>query len=150
MGGSTLGIKAFHSFLKLKVKKEVLFLDNLNSFRLKELSKIIDRKKFFFIIISKSGNTLETLTNKNFFKNKISQNNSIVITEKGNSKLNKFSKDKKILHIKHKKYIGGRYSVLSETGMVPAYLMGLKIKKFRELNYRLIKKQLYLLKKFEK
>ncbi|OUW59960.1 MAG: glucose-6-phosphate isomerase [Pelagibacterales bacterium MED-G40] len=132
MGGSTLGIKAFHSFLKLKVKKEVLFLDNLNSFRLKELSKIIDRKKIFFIIISKSGNTLETLTNKNFFKNKISQNNSIVITEKGNSKLNKFSKDKKILHIKHKKYIGGRYSVLSETGMVPAYLMGLKIKKFRE------------------
>ena len=132
MGGSILGIKAFHSFLKLKVKKEVLFLDNLDSYRLKKLSKITDTKKNLFIIISKSGNTLETLTNKNFFKNKISQNNSIIITEKGNSKLNKFSQDKKILHVEHKKYIGGRYSVLSEAGMLPAYLMGLEIKKFRE------------------
>ena len=132
MGGSILGIKALHSFLELKVKKEVIFLDNLDSYRLKKLSRIIDQKKSLFIIISKSGNTLETLTNKNFFKNKISRNNSIIITEKGNSKLNKFSKNKKILHVQHKKYIGGRYSVLSEVGMLPAYLMGLKIKKIRE------------------
>ena len=107
-------------------------MDNLDSYRLKKLSVIIDQKKSLFIIISKTGNTLETLTNKNFFKNKISQNNSIIITEKGNSKLNKFSKDKKILNVEHKKYIGGRYSVLSEVGMLPAYLMGLKIKKIRE------------------
>ena len=132
MGGSILGIKALHSFLELKIKKEVIFLDNLDSYRLKKLSGIIDQKKSLFIIISKTGNTLETLTNKNFFKNKISQNNSIIITEKGNSKLNKFSKDKKILNVEHKKYIGGRYSVLSEVGMLPAYLMGLKIKKIRE------------------
>tara|TARA_B100002051_G_scaffold130701_1_gene124290 strand:- start:271 stop:1431 length:1161 start_codon:yes stop_codon:yes gene_type:complete len=132
MGGSILGIKALHSFLELKIKKEVIFLDNLDSYRLKKLSVIIDQKKSLFIIISKTGNTLETLTNKNFFKNKISQNNSIIITEKGNSKLNKFSKDKKILNVEHKKYIGGRYSVLSEVGMLPAYLMGLKIKKIRE------------------
>ena len=132
MGGSILGIKALHSFLELKIKKEVIFLDNLDSYRLKKLSVIIDQKKSLFIIISKTGNTLETLTNKNFFKNKISRNNSIIITEKGNSKLNKFSKDKKILQVKHKKYIGGRYSVLSEVGMLPAYLMGLKIKKIRE------------------
>ena len=132
MGGSILGIKALHSFLELKIKKEVIFLDNLDSYRLKKLSRIIDQKKSLFIIISKTGNTLETLTNKNFFKNKISQNNSIIITEKGNSKLNKFSKNKKILNVEHKKYIGGRYSVLSEVGMLPAYLMGLKIKKIRE------------------
>ena len=132
MGGSILGIKALHSFLELKIKKKVIFLDNLDSYRLNKLSRIIYPKKSLFIIISKSGNTLETLTNKNFFKNKISQNNSIIITEKGNSKLNKFSKDKKILNVEHKKYIGGRYSVLSEVGMLPAYLMGLKIKKIRE------------------
>ena len=103
MGGSILGIKALHSFLELKIKKKVIFLDKLDSYRLNKLSRIIYPKKSLFIIISKSGNTLETLTNKNFFKNKISRNNSIIITEKGNSKLNKFSKDKKILQVKHKK-----------------------------------------------
>ena len=41
-------------------------------------------------------------------------------------------KKKKILLIEHKNYIGGRYSVLSEVGMVPAYFMGLKIKFFRK------------------
>ena len=46
--------------------------------------------------------------------------------------LNTFAKNKKILHINHKDYIGGRFSVLSEVGMVPAYFMNLKIKHFRK------------------
>ena len=37
--------------------------------------------------------------------------------------------------IEHRNYIGGRYSVLSEVGMVPAELMGLDIKKFKRLNH---------------
>ena len=41
-------------------------------------------------------------------------------------------KKKNILHIEHKDYIGGRYSVLSEVGMIPAYFMGLKIKYLRK------------------
>ena len=55
-----------------------------------------------------------------------------MITEKNNNALNNICKKKKILTIKHKNYIGGRYSVLSEVGMIPAYLMGLKIKNFRK------------------
>ena len=48
-----------------------------------------------------------------------------------------FAKKYDLLHIEHRKYIGGRYSVLSEIGMLPAYLMGLNIKEFRKnlLNY---------------
>ena len=45
--------------------------------------------------------------------------------------------------IDHKNYIGGRYSVLSEVGMVPAELMGLNEKKFKRLNY-LIKNKTFI------
>ena len=45
--------------------------------------------------------------------------------------------------IEHKNYIGGRYSVLSETGMLPAELMGLNEKKFKRFNY-LIKNKYFI------
>ena len=45
--------------------------------------------------------------------------------------------------IEHKNYIGGRYSVLSEVGMLPAELMGLKSKNFRQFN-SLIKNRKFL------
>ena len=45
--------------------------------------------------------------------------------------------------VDHNNYIGGRYSVLSEVGMLPAELMGLKPKKFRQLN-NLIKNKKFL------
>ena len=47
-----------------------------------------------------------------------------------------------ILHIEHKKYIGGRYSIFSEVGMVPAYIMGLNIQKIKENVNILIKSEL--------
>ena len=46
--------------------------------------------------------------------------------------MNTFAKNKKILQLEHKDYIGGRYSVLSEVGMLPAFFMGLKINNFRK------------------
>ena len=58
--------------------------------------------------------------------------NTVIITEKKSNLLNNFAKNKKILHINHKDYIGGRYSVLSEVGMLPAFFMGLEIKHFRK------------------
>ena len=98
-------------------------------------------------MISKSGNTRETLVNSNVFKDKINNRNTIIITEKKNNLLNLFAKNKNILLIDHKDYIGGRYSVLSEVGMLPAYFMGLKINILRKnllsfLNYK--EKNLFL------
>jgi glucose-6-phosphate isomerase len=131
MGGSILGSKSIYSFLKHKIKKNFLFIDNLD----KEKTKLINQKykKSLFIIISKSGNTLETLTNINAL-NKINftKKNTIIITENKSNALNKFAKKKKIYTVFHKDYIGGRFSVLSEVGMVPAYFMGLNISKFKK------------------
>ena len=132
MGGSALGVEAIYSFCKEKIKKKFIFFDNLDQLKIEKTKKKINLKNFIIIIISKSGNTLETLVNSNLFKDEINSKNTIIITEKKINLLNTFAKKKRILHINHKDYIGGRYSVLSEVGMIPAYFMGLKINYLRK------------------
>ena len=132
MGGSVLGTHAIYSFLKKKIKKNFIFIDNLDQLKIEKTKKKIDLKNSLFFIVSKSGNTIETLVNSNLFKDNISSKNTIIITEDKKNLLSLLAKKKKILQIKHKDYIGGRYSVLSEVGMVPAYFMGLKINNFRD------------------
>ena len=132
MGGSVLGAKAIYSYCNDKIKKKFIFCDDLDQLKIEKIKKKINLKKNLFIIISKSGNTLETLINCNLLKDKINNKNTIIITDKKTNLLNTFAKNKKILLINHKDYLGGRYSVLSEVGMVPAYFMGLKINDFRK------------------
>ena len=139
MGGSILGTKSIYSFLKKKIKKKVFFFDNLDSNLILKYKKIKNLKNSCFIVVSKSGNTFETISNlgmiysKNLLKNKL-----IIITEITDNALmtiaNKFNAE----IIEHKEFIGGRYSVLSETGMFPAALMNLNLMKFKNLK-RLIK-----------
>ena len=143
MGGSTMGVDAIHSFLKHKIKKNILFLDNLDEFQFKNL---VNLKKTLFLIISKSGNTIETLTNLSLIKkNTFSKKNTIIITERKNNALVEFSKKNSIKIIDHQEYIGGRYSVLSEVGMIPAFLMGLKIINFKKNLNLLFKRKKKLL-----
>ena len=133
MGGTILGSEALYYSLKEKIKKNFLFFDDIDEDKLKEFKKRKDLKKILFIVISKSGNTIETLSN--FFSLQIikkKSKNIIIISEKFNNPLYLLSKKMKLHHIEHKNYIGGRYSVLSEVGMVPAYLMGVNIQRFRK------------------
>ena len=83
--------------------------------------------------MSKSGNTLETLLIFFFLKIlKKDAKNIIIISEKKNNFLYLLSKSNNLFFIEHKKFIGGRYSVLSEVSLLPAYLMGLNISNFRK------------------
>lgn len=75
IGGSCLGSKAIYNFLKHKIKKKFIFLDNLNFYKKENYND-----KLLNIVISKSGNTIETIVNANILINKIDQN--IFITEK--------------------------------------------------------------------
>ncbi len=148
MGGSILGTKAIYEFLKHKIKKQVYFIDNLEVNKFKEISLQVNLKKSLFLIISKSGETLETLSIINSFsKVKFNKNNTIIITENKKSSLKLFAAERKIHVIDHKKYISGRYSVLSEVGMIPSFLMGLKIIKFRKKLLSFLKNDLRILKK---
>ena len=132
MGGSILGPKAIYSFLKHKIKKEFIFIDNLDHNFLKEINNKIKISRSLFVIISKSGNTTETIVNSSFFKTYFKKSNVIIISENKNNILANFAKKKNFEFIKHNHYIGGRYSVFSEVGMVPAYLMGLDPFKFKQ------------------
>ena len=133
MGGSSLGTQTIYDFLKHKIKKKVVFSDNL------QVNLIKDKKKYTNLIVSKSGNTIETIVNANIFIKKKDRN--IFITESKNSYLLNLAKKLKSDIIHHNNYIGGRYSVLSEVGMLPAELMGLKASNFRQLNNLIKNKQ---------
>ncbi len=139
MGGSILGSEAIYQFLNHKIKKKFLFVNNLK-FSLSDSDK---NKRIVNIIISKSGNTAETITNSNIFLKKNRLNKNIFILEKKNSHLSKIAETIKAEIFEHKNFIGGRYSVLSEVGMLPAELMGLNEKKFKRYNF-LIKNKNFL------
>ena len=136
IGGSILGAKAIYYFLKNKIKKKFVFVDNLTP----KINHNI-KKKYTNIVISKSGNTIETIINCNILLKKKEKN--IFITENKINYLNELARSLKSEVIHHNNFIGGRYSVLSEVGMLPAELMGLKINKFKQLN-SLIKNKIFL------
>ncbi len=136
IGGSILGTKAIYKFLNDKVKKKILFIDNLVP-----KTKIKLKKNILNIIVSKSGNTLETILNTNIIIKKNDKN--IFITENNNNYLGKLAHKLKAEIIDHNNFIGGRYSVLSEVGMLPASLVGLNENKFKQYN-NLIKNKNFL------
>ena len=136
MGGSSLGVKAIYNFMKPKIKKKFNFLDNLNSRNNNQKNK----DQTVNIIISKSGNTLETIVNYSSLKQK---SENIFICENTNNYIKNLANKLNCLIINHKNYIGGRYSVLSEVGMLPAIFMGLKPKNFKNLN-NLVKNKFFL------
>tara|TARA_B100001765_G_scaffold182254_1_gene126057 strand:+ start:331 stop:1500 length:1170 start_codon:yes stop_codon:yes gene_type:complete len=130
MGGSILGSEAIYDFLNHKIKKKFEFYNNLKS---KNITKSENKK--VNLIISKSGNTLETISNFNLILKNQKKNKNVIITENKNNFLTLLAKKLKAEVFEHKNYIGGRYSVLSEVGMLPAQLMGLNERKFKRLNY---------------
>ena len=147
MGGSILGVEAIYSFLKKKIKKKVFFFNDLDENKISCFKKNQKLSKVLFIIISKSGNTIETLSNT-FSLSIIKKNskNVIIISEKKNNILFSLSKNMNLFYIEHKDYIGGRFSVLSEVGIIPAYLMGINIFKLRSriLDPLSLKNRIYL------
>ena len=132
MGGSILGSEAIYEFLGKKIKKKVHFFNDMNEDKIANFKKKNQIDKTLFLVISKSGNTIETLSNFLFLDIiKNNKKNIIIISEKKNNVLFSLSKKFNLFFISHKNHISGRYSVLSEVGVVPAYLMGLNIIKLR-------------------
>ena len=133
MGGSILGTQAVYDFFKTKIKKQIFFVNNLEASLLKEINTNCSKKNTLFIIISKSGNTIETLSSINSLnKDAIDKRNTIVITTNETNQLLNFAKSKKIKVINHRSYVSGRYSIFSETSFVPLYFMDIQISQFRK------------------
>lgn len=122
LGGSSSGAKALSFF----IDDEVFFFDNLDYNYIKNFFLKKKITEYFFFIISKSGDTFETLALLNLlifesqkYKNFNIFESMMVITEKKESILKKFSDKNNIQFLEHNPNIGGRFSVLSETGMLP-------------------------------
>ena len=149
MGGSILGAEALYNFLDKKIKKKVYFFNNINENKIKNFKQKYNLSKILFIIISKSGNTIETLSNTYALKIlKKNSKNIILISEKKNNALFSLSKKLNLFYIEHKQHVGGRFSVLSEVGIIPAYLMDVNVSKLRSkiLESLKIKKKFFLKK----
>ncbi|RXK07191.1 glucose-6-phosphate isomerase [Halarcobacter bivalviorum] len=131
IGGSSLGTFAIHHFLIDKENdKKLHFLESTDPIDLQRRIRKIDLKDALFIVISKSGTTIETISILKYLSSilVLDRSNTICITEE-DSKLNSFAKSKEIKTFDIPKNVGGRFSVFSNVGLLPLAIMGLDIDK---------------------
>lgn len=129
IGGSTLGTYAIHKFLQHRENdKKLHFLESTDPIDVNYKISKIDLSDAFFIIISKSGTTIETVSILKYIHSLtiIDNTNCIVITE-SDSKLNEYAVHNKMKTFEIPKNVGGRFSVFSAVGLLPLAIMGLDI-----------------------
>ena len=130
IGGSTLGTYAIYKFLKhsKELTKKLYFLESTDPIELKSKINSIDLSDSLFIVISKSGTTVETVSIFKYINSliKCDKNNTIVVTE-NDSKLNNYAKINDIKTFEIPKNVGGRFSVFSAVGLVPLAIVGIDI-----------------------
>ena len=130
IGGSSLGVKALKTMLsgaKRSRERELYFLDNVDAFSFERVCESIKFDETLFIISSKSGTTIETITLfkcilERFKPSNLSAN-FIVITDPA-SPLEAYAKQNGVKFFNIPKNVGGRFSVLSAIGLVPLMLCG--------------------------
>lgn len=111
-------------------ENSVSFVDNLDPSSIKKTFDAIDYENTGFVVISKSGETLETICQflylvENLCNRKISVNEHIiVITQNRDSSIMRIAVSSMCFIIEHPEKIGGRFSVFSIVGMLPAKLAG--------------------------
>ncbi|RIK99856.1 MAG: transaldolase [Proteobacteria bacterium] len=148
MGGSSLGPEVLAAtfphadgFPKLRV------LDSVDPAQIRALEQAIDLAKTLFIVSSKSGGTIEPNRLKDYFFARVSAaigdnlagSHFVAVTDPGSS-LERIAKEQGFTHIFHgDPAIGGRYSVLSPFGLVPAAAAGIDIGQFLETTRRMVR-----------
>lgn len=128
IGGSSQGLKALASALQLFEQKPRLFiLESPDPRSIRLLMNRIDLSKTCFNVISKSGNTIETLTLFEYFRSHITKDQIVITTEKGEGKLYQQVQKENLTHLEIPKNVGGRFSVFSAVGLFPLAFLGLDI-----------------------
>ena len=130
MGGSSLGPEVIRrSFGTVPGGLELHVLDSTDPGFILETERAVDIEKTMFIVSSKSGGTLETLSHMRYFYERAGRNGDqfVAVTDPG-SPLVEMARERGFRHVfEADPDIGGRYSVLSHFGMVPAALAGVNI-----------------------
>jgi len=130
IGGSTLGTYAIYSFLRdaTELNKTLHFFESTDPLDIAARLKFIDIDDTLFIVISKSGTTVETISIFKYLHSLIpmSPENCLIITE-SDSKLNDYAMNEGIKTFEIPKNVGGRFSVFSPVGLVPLAIVGVDI-----------------------
>lgn len=137
IGGSALGARTVQQFLKgpfynLENNKypRLFIIDNIDPWLVKKIDNLIDMKKTAVIYTSKSGSTPETAAQFIYFYNKYKEaggnvEDIIICCDPGDNGINHIAQSLgcQLFHIPPK--LGGRYSVLSSVGFLPAEMVGI-------------------------
>ncbi|WP_457746997.1 glucose-6-phosphate isomerase [Sulfurimonas sp.] len=130
IGGSTLGTYAIYKFLKHSrdLEKKLIFLETTDPIDIKSKVENIDLSDTLFIVISKSGTTVETVAIFKYINSLIrcDKNNTVIVTE-SDSKLKTYADKNQMQSFEIPKNVGGRFSVFSAVGLLPLAIVGIDI-----------------------
>jgi len=130
IGGSSLGTYAIYKYLKHSrdLSKKLFFLETTDPIDIKSKLENIDLEDTLFIVISKSGTTVETVSIFKYINSlvKCDASNTVVVTEY-DSKLNAYAKIHRMKRFEIPKNVGGRFSVFSAVGLLPLAIVGIDI-----------------------
>ena len=136
VGGSSLGAKTLCS---LKNNHKVEFIESIDPTTIQNNIDKIDFANSFFIVISKSGQTIETTCQTLIIINKFKElaitdfhKQFLFITQDEDNKITQIAKEINAEIAHHPSNIGGRYSVFSIVGLLPAAIAGINIQNFRD------------------
>lgn len=157
IGGSTLGTYAIYSFLKRTndYDKKLYFFESTDPIDIKSKVKSLNLEDTLFLVISKSGTTIETISIFKYLSSliKMKKSNCVIISER-DSKLSKYANKNNMKTFEIPKKIGGRFSVLSSVGLVPLAIVGVNIQELlegaKEIKDSFFSKKEYYTEIFEK
>lgn len=130
IGGSTLGTYAIYKYLKHSkhLEKKLHFLETTDPIDIQSKLENVDLEDALFIVISKSGTTVETISIFKYLHSlvKIDKDNCVTVTEY-DSKLKQYADANGMKNFEIPKNVGGRFSVFSAVGMLPLAIVGINI-----------------------
>ncbi len=129
IGGSSLGSKAIYNFIKpmKPLKRKLYFCETTDPIEITDLLSNINIKKTHFLVISKSGTTVETFAIYKYILSLQADLSAYTFVTDPGSPLEKYANemDATVLHLPSN--VGGRFSVLSSVGLLPLALCDIDI-----------------------
>lgn len=130
IGGSSLGARAIYEFLLTSnsYSKTLHFLETTDPLDINHQLKNIDLADSHFVVISKSGTTIETIATFKYITSLIEINNTnCTVVSEERSKLTKYANKHNIKTFYLDENVGGRFSVFSVVGLVPLAMVGVDV-----------------------
>lgn len=139
IGGSSLGGRTILSALARGRESELEFFENVDALEFwRRVSLLDDLPKTHFVLVSKSGNTMETLSQAAFLEQHLRskglefRDQATVISEARKNPLTDWAEKNQVPVLEIPIDVGGRFSVLTPVGLLPAAFLGVSLQDMRK------------------